>query len=1072
MPVDDLPRVGGWLRFDRRLVAVEKVSPIDGGVDLVVRHVDGRFSELTLSQAQLKAARIPDEDGKGNSEEALAGLWGRWMQYASPRLRSAALATKSLKPYAHQDEAVFDYMLVQPRLRFLLADEPGTGKTIMTGMYLVEAKRRGLLQGQSLIVVPSHLVPKWQEDLEDFFGIRAGVLTPEIARDPMDLDPRVEVWLASLDLFTYNPDVHRKAAGSNSSWSLAVFDEAHRLTPTAQYLPSARDLSGKSHHLLLLTATPHRGKEHYFRALCNLLDGTLYPWSEDGEHYAKPLRPSRLSFLRRMKEDLKNHDGSPLFPQRFAETVPVKMSAAEYGAYDAVMRYASEWYGENATLALTIYGKRAASSLQAAQETLRRRLGILQGAQSKRGVAFVPDAFAQDGERSFSERFENPEDLEHAEDVVVGAKTKDKQGETEAVKMLLDTIETAIRDGHSSKWVSAENLLSKHGIKPKSGQLLVFSEYADTARWLADEFRAAGYTAEILQGAVNHRERYRLQQRFLNGEFQILVSTDAGGEGINLQSAHVMIDWDIPWSLVRLEQRMGRLHRIGQEHDVFIYHLVASETREGRVQEVILRNLEEAAKSLGGRIFDLLDATVSRVDGGMDFARMMTQAQADPTKHVVVPDAAALTKAAETLMSESKHLRSKVDQRAADARFRADRLTAINPVMVNGFIDALARSEGWKIGPGPAEGIRTLKSASKMPKAFGGVKDCLIAADSKAVDLARSGAAGVDDVVVLGPTEPVFSELVAIAVDDGRLPLLRGSCLVDAGSHSDYTLLLYEADVRMHDSVRHTSLSVPILIRWSGGTAFEVMWESVLKLRAVDEKAEKKPAPAQVSEGLVEAKAALTREIERQRTERLGWVDKAKIQLNELEDRFLDEIAELPKAERQVRQASFNEQKKRRLEQLEAIGAVTASGVRPIGWVQVKAGVTIDKLGYNPTAEKVAISKVWAELEAQDFAVDDRQTAYVGYDLLARNARAGDQRCVEVKGFTKGMEPVCLEQNEWAQALQRGDDYWLYVVENCETTPTVVVRVQNPAAAFGGGVGKIQRFQIKLSQLKEHASKT
>ena len=1071
MPVEDLPKVGSWLRLDGHLVALEKVSPVDGGFDLVVRHVDGRFSELSLPEAQLKASRVPDDDGKGDSDEALAGLWGRWMQFASPRLRSAALATKSLKPYAHQDEAVFDYMLAQPRLRFLLADEPGTGKTIMTGMYLVEAKRRGLLQGQSLIVVPAHLVPKWQEDLEDFFGIRAGVLTPEIARGPMDLDPRVEIWLASLDLFTYNPDVHRKAAGAHSSWSLAVFDEAHRLTPTAQYLRSARDLSDKSHHLLLLTATPHRGKEHYFRALCNLLDGTLYPWSEDGDDYAKPLRPSRLSFLRRMKEDLKNHDGSPLFPQRFAETVPVRMSPAEYRAYDAVMIYASEWYGENATLALTIYGKRAASSLYAVDATVRRRLGMLQGAASKRGIGFVPDTFAQDGERSFSERFENPEDLERAEDVVVAAKTKDKQGETEAVKMLLDTIELAMCDGQSSKWIIADTLLSKHGIKPKSGQLLVFSEYADTARWLVDEFRAAGYTAEILQGAVNHKERYRLQQRFLNAEFQILVSTDAGGEGINLQSAHVMIDWDIPWSLVRLEQRMGRLHRIGQQNDVYIYHLVASETREGRVQEVILRNLEEAAKSLGGRIFDLLDATVSRVDGGIDFARMMTQAQIDPAKPVVVPDAAALTKAAESLMSESKHLRSKVDQQAADARFRADRLSAINPVMVNGFVDALARSEGWKVGPGPAEGIRTLKSASKLPKAFGGVSDCLIAADSKAVDMARSGAAGVDDVVVLGPTEPVFTELVAIAVDDGRLPLLRGSCLLDTGSISDYVLFLYEADVRMHDGVRPTSLSVPILVRWSGSGAFEVSWESVMKLRAAGENAEKKPAPAQVSEGLVEAKAALAREIERQRVERVGWVNRAKLQLNELEDRFLDEIAELPKAARQGRQADFNEQKKRRLEQLNVIGTVKASGVRPVGWVQVKAGVTIDKLGYNPTAEKVAIAKVWAELEAQDFGVDDRQTAYVGYDLLARNSRTGDQRCVEVKGFTKGMEPVCLEQNEWAQAQQRGDDYWLYVVENCEKNPTVAVRVQNPAAAFGGGLGKIQRFQIKLSQLREHSSK-
>jgi SNF2 family DNA or RNA helicase len=163
---------------------------------------------------QLAAARVPENDGKGLSPQALAGLWGRWMQYTSPRLRSAALATRPLKPFAHQDEAVFDPMLPQPRLRFLLADEPGTGKTIMTGMYLAEGRRRGLIPGPTVIVVPAHLVQKWQDELEDFFGIHASRLTPEVARDPKDLDPRVDVWVTSLDLFSHNQDVRRKLAGS------------------------------------------------------------------------------------------------------------------------------------------------------------------------------------------------------------------------------------------------------------------------------------------------------------------------------------------------------------------------------------------------------------------------------------------------------------------------------------------------------------------------------------------------------------------------------------------------------------------------------------------------------------------------------------------------------------------------------------------------------------------------------------------------------------------------------------------------------------------------------------------
>ena len=184
-----------------------------------------------MGAAELAAARVPENDGQGASEAALAGLSGPLEQLRSPRLRSAALATRPLRPYAHQDEAVFDHMLPQPRLRFLLADEPGTGKTVMTGMYLVEGRRRGLIPGPSVIVVPAHLVQKWQEELEDFFGVRSTRLTPEVARDPKDLDPRVDVWVTSVDLFTHNPDVRRKVAGKRASWSLAVVDEAHRLTP-------------------------------------------------------------------------------------------------------------------------------------------------------------------------------------------------------------------------------------------------------------------------------------------------------------------------------------------------------------------------------------------------------------------------------------------------------------------------------------------------------------------------------------------------------------------------------------------------------------------------------------------------------------------------------------------------------------------------------------------------------------------------------------------------------------------------------------------------------------------------
>lgn len=174
----ELPKRGHRLRLDGDLVTVETATAGEEGVDLIVRGPNGVLMDRTMSWEQLAVAGVVENDGHGDPSKALAGLWGRWMQYASPRLRSAALATRPLKQFAHQDEAVFDHMLPQPRLRFLLADEPGTGKTIMTGMYLVEARRRGLIPGPSIIVAPAHLIQKWQDELEDFFGVRSSRLTP------------------------------------------------------------------------------------------------------------------------------------------------------------------------------------------------------------------------------------------------------------------------------------------------------------------------------------------------------------------------------------------------------------------------------------------------------------------------------------------------------------------------------------------------------------------------------------------------------------------------------------------------------------------------------------------------------------------------------------------------------------------------------------------------------------------------------------------------------------------------------------------------------------------------------
>ncbi|MEW2319744.1 helicase-related protein [Streptomyces griseoincarnatus] len=1062
-----LPKAGSQITVDGHLVTVVLATPTPSGCDLVIRHGNGELADAALTHEELREAAVPANDAGGHPDRALAGLWGRWMQYAVPRIRSAVLATRPLKPYAHQDEAVFTHMLAQPRLRFLLADEPGTGKTIMTGMYIAEGTRRGLIPGRIVIVVPAHLVTKWQRDLRRYFAIEAGRLTPEIARDPKDLDPRVTVWVVSIDLYTYNPDVSRKVSGSRASWSLAVFDEAHRLTPTSRYLGAAQALAERTHHLLLLTATPHRGKEHFFRGLMNLLDPTMYPWEPRTNDYEGALRPSSLSFLRRMKEQLKDLEGNELFPPRYADTISVSLKAREYTAYSAVMDYVDDFYSDSAVLARSIYGKRAASSLTAARATVQRRQIALKGPASGRTKSAIPEEFTTDSDGALTLSVDDEEAWGHAEDLIISAQTQDKAKELARIETVLAAIAYAENVETSSKWERAQEILEKHSIAPGNGQLLVFTEFSDTARWLVSQFVNSGFSVNILDGTVGHHDRDKLQQQFLSGAFQILVSTDAGGEGIDLQSAHVMINWDIPWSLVRLEQRMGRLHRIGQTNPVHIYHLVAPETREGRVQEVMLANIEAASEALGGRIFDLLDAATAR--SGFDFAQALATAQQHPEQDLRIPEARTLVASAKELVRDEDRLVSPANVDAAMERFRADRLEAINPVIVDAFLDQLARAQGWLLLPGPAQGLRHLSAPTSLPAALGGGHERLVAADGTSVRQAiNDGATDLDDVVVLGPTEEPFGELVELALHTGETDLVRGAHVVDTASLTDYTLLLYDAEVEVHDGVRRVREKAPMLVRYSGAGAFVAGWESLMNLQAPADGAQLLQSglsPAMRAEGAREAQLLLEAETARFRDQRRSWVAKAREQLDQVEYRYLEELEELSAAVRRERMAQFAQHKQDRLTQLTQIEKVNPTAQRMIGWLNVAGGAKQAELGYDPNSEKVAVATVLAELERLGYVVDDRQTAGVGYDLLARHREHGEQRLVEVKGLVDDLRPVWLEQHEWAQAQQRGQDYWLYVVTSCATNPVVTIRAQDPAGKLGNSVRRIERVQIRVTDL-------
>jgi len=1063
-----LPDTGERLHLDGKWVTVRMAQRHgDQGVQVAVEDKDG-LELVTLTWDELAAARGPGEDGTGVPVRAITALWAQWMRWVTPRIRSAVLATTPLRPYAHQDEAVSGHMLNQPRMRLLLGDEPGTGKTIMTGMYLADARRRGLVTGKTLIVVPAHLVTKWLLDLERYFGIRAQAVTAEIGRELLPLREDVDTWVVSLDLYTYNDHVRRKLGAGHASWSLVVFDEAHRLTPTSQYLSAARDVGERSHHLLLLTATPHRGKENFFRALFNLLDPDLYPWSADDGEHDRPLRPSSLHYLRRMKETLRDHDGQPLFPPRTAEVKTVSLTGLEEDAYNDVMAYVDEWYSDQSTLARSIYGKRAASSLYAAEQTLTRRQEALKAGRPERD-AHIPEGFERP---DFQQANLDDEDAwDDAERAIVQATSRDRRAELVELGTLLAKLRSILDnyDPAPSRWEKALDLLAGHDIKPGHGQTLVFTEFADTAHWLRDRFAETGFTVEVLEGGLGREQRDDLQRRFLAGDFQVLVSTDAGGEGIDLQSAHVMLDWDIPWSLVRLEQRMGRLHRIGQRNAVSIYHLVAPETREGRVQAVMLQNFTLASRALKGRIFDLMDAAASQV--GFNYAQVLANAQrpggAGERAAATVPDSEQLRRAAERVAAEADRSAGPVpDMAAARERLVLDRIEAINPVMVESFIRQVAAAEGWTVSPGGARGLLRLAGQPALPEELGGTRERYVCADEDARRAAwQEGVLSARDAIVLGPAEEAFAKLVERAASDCEPALRQGAHARDAGSISDYTLMAYEAQVKTYDGVQTHSLPLPILVRYSAGQAFPVAWESVMRLEP-DEEAATRPVPAARADGRRAAEHAARGEKERHRRDVAAWVEEAKEKLDGLEREFRRQLRDQPADRRAAQRERFDRDKQQRIVSLERMGDISISEPLPIGWVQVSGRGSLPDMGTDPDSEKVAIARVWTELDALGYEIDDRQTAGVGYDLYARHRTNRQVRLIEVKGQQGDLAPVTLERHEWEQAQQRGELYWLYVVTACATEPQVFARLQDPANVFGT-TRAIQRHQISVTQLRD-----
>lgn len=623
-------------------------------VELTYKTADGKLGAELLYRAnestlEIVTAGLPwSFDGDGANFRLVSEAYRiRLAHLFDPRL---AVHTSQVDPLPHQITAVYEDMLPRQPLRYLLADDPGAGKTIMTGLYLKELVMRGDLK-RCLIVCPGSLVEQWQEELSQRFHLHFEIGTREQFRTARtgNLFQKKNLLICRLDQLSRSEDIQAKLKATR--WDVIVCDEAHKMSAsvsgrkidtTARYR-LGQVLGDLTRHFLLLTATPHNGKEADFQHFMALLDSDRF----DGRFREGAAAVDTSDLMRRMvKEDLLKFDGTRLFPERFAYTVNYELSELETRLYDAVTEYVREemnradrldkQQGNRVGFALTILQRRLASSPEAIYQSIQRRRERLEERlqEEQRGRTGTHttlngqvDTDSVVGGEHTDEFYDGTpaQEVEATEEKVVARASAaqtitELQAEIQTLQSLEELAGEVRHSGKDRKWEELSNFLQRKSAAAAADELfdaeghlrklIIFTEHRDTLYYLQERIQTVLGRPEAvvaIHGSVPSEERQTIQEKFTHDpEVQILLATDAAGEGINLQRAHLMVNYDLPWNPNRVEQRFGRIHRIGQTEVCTLWNLVASDTREGEVFEALLRKLGQQREALGGAVFDVL----------------------------------------------------------------------------------------------------------------------------------------------------------------------------------------------------------------------------------------------------------------------------------------------------------------------------------------------------------------------------------------------------------------------------------------------------------------------------------
>ena len=1068
-----------------------------------------------------------------------------------------AVHTSVVEPLPHQITAVYESLLPRQPLRFLLADDPGAGKTIMAGLLIKELIARGDLQ-RCLVVCPGSLAEQWQEELYRRFQLPFEILTNDKLESARTGNWFVETPLAiaRLDKLSRNEDVQEKLKAPDCRWDLVVCDEAHKMSATffgreIKYTKRYRLgqlLSTLTRHFLLMTATPHNGKEEDFQLFMALLDGDRFEGRfRDGVHTADV-----SDLMRRMvKENLLKFDGTPLFPERIAYTVPFKLSKSEARLYQAVTDYVREEFNRAEALendkragtvgfALTVLQRRLASSPEAIFRSLCRRRERLQSRQrelevlrrSKQAAEIVRSSPILDLD-DIEDLDEAPEnEVEAAEEEILDQATAARsivelKAEIETLKKLEELALDVRKHGEDTKWQELANLLeeilTKGGLAgqigerekpygsgqiagPKSSpqqKLVIFTEHRDTLSYLQQRIATLiGRPESIvtIHGSIGREDRLKAQEAFRHDpEVRILLATDAAGEGINLQRAHLMVNYDLPWNPNRLEQRFGRIHRIGQTEVCHLWNLVAEETREGDVYRKLLEKLEQARESLGGQVFDVLGKLQFE---GRPLRELLVEAIRYGNKEEVrarlttAVDQALDRAQLQTLLEEQALARDAMDaskvQRVREDMERAE-ARRLQPHYIESFFrEAFCHLGGTLKRKEPRRYQITHVPAlvRNRDRLIGIGEPVLPRYERIAFEKSLVAPQGQPLAAFVCPGHPLLDSVIDLTIERHRNLLKRGAILIDEPDTATRPRILFFLEHAIQDASRTNSGDRRIISKRilyveldETGVARHVHYAPYLDYRPLAEGESDIDKILELPEcGWLDANMesmaqghavahVVPEHLEEVKKTKLALITKTEAAVKERltkEINYWDHRAEVLKSQEEAGKSNANlnsgEARKRadnlqarlrkRLEELKLEAQVSPLPPVVLGGLLVMPKGLIDRMGGRKTDETSTVDTQAVAARAREIVMEvernlgfvpkDREFERLGYDIESRIPGTGRLRFIEVKGRISGASTITVTRNEILYSLNKPGDFILGIVEFFEGDTHKVYYLREP----------------------------